>query len=73
MNEKSAHLELDVKDFGPIAKAKMELRPLTVFVGPRNLCESYVAILVYALPRFFPGVRVMDEVSRYFGASKTRR
>ncbi len=55
MNEKSAHLELDVKDFGPIAKAKMELRPLTVFVGPSNTGKSYLAILVYALHRFFSG------------------
>jgi len=55
MSEKSAHLELDVKDFGPIAKAKMELRPLTVFVGPSNTGKSYLAILIYALHRFFCG------------------
>ena len=47
------HLELEVSDFGPIARARIELRPLTVFVGPSNTGKSYLAILVYALHRFF--------------------
>lgn len=46
-------LELEVDNFGPIAKAKVELRPLTVFVGPSNTGKSYLAILIYALHRFF--------------------
>ncbi len=45
-------LELEVSDFGPIAEAKIELRPLTVFVGPSNTGKSYLAILIYALHRF---------------------
>lgn len=53
MHEGNTHLELDVKDFGPIAKAKIELRPLTVFVGHGNTGKSYLAVLVYALHRFF--------------------
>ena len=47
------NLELSVTDFGPIAKAKIDLRPLTVFVGPSNTGKSYMAILVYALHQFF--------------------
>ncbi|MYB35392.1 MAG: AAA family ATPase [Gammaproteobacteria bacterium] len=46
-------LELEVKDFGPIAEGKIELRPLTVFVGPSNTGKSYLAILIYALHRHF--------------------
>ncbi len=46
-------LEIDVTDFGPIARAKIDLRPLTVFVGPSNTGKSYLAILIYALHRFF--------------------
>ena len=46
-------LELNVKNFGPIAEAKIDLRPLTVFVGPSNTGKSYLAILIYALHRFF--------------------
>ena len=46
-------MELEVSDFGPIARAKIDLRPLTVFVGPSNTGKSYLAILIYALHRFF--------------------
>ena len=46
-------LELEVEDFGPIGKAKINLRPLTVFVGPSNTGKSYLAILIYALHRYF--------------------
>lgn len=45
-------LELDVSNFGPIAEARIDLRPLTVFVGPSNTGKSYLAILIYALHRF---------------------
>ena len=44
---------LDVADFGPIAKASMDLRPLTVFIGPSNTGKSYLAILIYALHQCF--------------------
>lgn len=40
---------LSVQDFGPIARAQIELRPLTLFVGPSNTGKSYMAILAYAL------------------------
>ena len=46
-------LELEVKNFGPIVEAKIDLRPLTVFVGPSNTGKSYLAILIYALHRCF--------------------
>ena len=46
-------LNLEIVDFGPILKAKLELRPLTVFVGPSNTGKSYLAILIYALHKFF--------------------
>ena len=46
-------LSLEVSDFGPIAEAKVDLRPLTVFVGPSNAGKSYLATLLYALHRFF--------------------
>ena len=48
-------LELEVADFGPIVQARVDLRPLTVFVGPSNTGKSYLAILIYALHRFFSG------------------
>ena len=50
---KSNHLQLRVTNFGPIARADIDLRPMTVFVGPSNTGKSYLAILIYALHRFF--------------------
>lgn len=49
------NLTLKVRDFGPIARANIDLRPMTVFVGPSNTGKSYLAILIYALHRFFYG------------------
>ena len=49
------YLELTVTNFGPIAEANIELRPMTVFVGPSNTGKSYLAALIYALHRFFGG------------------
>ena len=46
-------IELEVNDFGPIVDAKIDLRPLTVFVGPSNTGKSYLATLIYALHRYF--------------------
>lgn len=46
-------LSLAVTDFGAITAADIELRPLTVFVGPSNTGKSYLAALIYALHRFF--------------------
>ena len=44
-------LEVEVKNFGPIAEAKFDLRPFTVFIGPSNSGKSYLSILIYALHR----------------------
>lgn len=52
-SNQSDSLEIEVSDFGPIVNAKVDLRPFTVFVGPSNTGKSYLAILIYALHRFF--------------------
>ena len=46
---------LKVTNFGPIVEADIELRPLTVFVGPSNTGKSYLAILIYTLHLLFAG------------------
>ncbi len=46
-------LKIQVNNFGPIVDGTVELRPLTVFVGPSNTGKSYLAILLYALHRYF--------------------
>lgn len=42
---------LRARNFGPIRDAEVEIRPLTVFVGPSNTGKSYLAGLLYALHR----------------------
>lgn len=51
----ASRLEIEVADFGPLVHAKVDLRPMTVFIGPSNTGKSYLAILLYALHRFFGG------------------
>ena len=46
---------IDVKDFGPIARASVDFRPLTVFIGPSNTGKSYLAVLLYALHQCLGG------------------
>ena len=45
-------LELTVSNLGPIGRGRIELRPMTVFVGPSNTGKSYLAVLTYALHQF---------------------
>ena len=53
MKPEDTPLKLEVSNFGPIAQANLDLRPLTVFVGPSNTGKSYLAILIYALHKHF--------------------
>ena len=53
--EQHPNVEIAVKNFGPIAEANIDLRPLTVFVGPSNTGKTYFATLVYALHGIFDG------------------
>ncbi len=40
---------ISVTDFGPIARAEFDLRPLTILAGPSNTGKSYSATLVHAI------------------------
>lgn len=48
-------IHIAVENFGPIEKAEMDLRPLTVFVGESNTGKTYLAALIYTLQRTFEG------------------
>ena len=72
IRDSSGSLEVAVTDFGPIARANIELRPLTVFVGPTNTGKSYLAMLIYAMHRAISGAehskaRKYDLLSSRFG------
>ena len=53
----TSHLDVRISatNFGPIGSCAVDLRPLTVFVGPSNTGKTYFAILVYALHRVLEG------------------
>lgn len=53
MSTTGDHPKLTVRNFGPIQQAEIELHPLSVFIGPSNTGKSYLAILIYALHRYF--------------------
>ena len=60
---------INVKNFGPIEKAEIDLRPLTVFVGESNTGKTYLAALIYALHKNFDGFSQLpwaDYASYYF-------
>ena len=47
-------VRISAENFGPIANGSIDLRPLTVFVGPSNTGKTYLAPLIYALHRILP-------------------
>ena len=49
----NGNYRIEVTDFGPIRRAAVDMRPLTVFAGPSNTGKSYLAMLVYALHQCF--------------------
>ena len=57
-------VEIAVKNFGPIAEANIDLRPLTVFVGTSNTGKTYFATLVYALHGAFNNLSGPDLLSQ---------
>lgn len=69
-------LELSASNFGPIVDARIELRPLTVFVGPSNTGKSRMASLIYALHKslsgFFGEPRNWPFLPDQFWASRLR-
>ena len=53
--QQSPNIHIAVENFGPIRKAEIDLRPLTVFVGESNTGKTYLAALIYALHQTFEG------------------
>ena len=72
-------LTISVKNFGPIAEGSVDLKPLTIFVGPSNTGKSYMATAVYAVMRATGGrgpdsrmPRISRSMSFFDYASKER-
>ncbi|RKU10041.1 hypothetical protein C6501_14055 [Candidatus Poribacteria bacterium] len=62
-------VEIAVKNFGPIAEANIDLRPLTVFVGPSNTGKTYFSTLIYALHDIYIGLLEFGLLSLYKSGS----
>ena len=59
-------VQIGVRDLGPIADGQVDLRPLTVFVGPSNTGKTYMSILIYALHQVLGGFRPFPAFPRRF-------
>lgn len=59
-------VEIEVHNFGPIVDCRIDVRPLTVFVGPSNTGKSYLAILLYALHRSFSNAYIWHRLQQRF-------
>jgi hypothetical protein len=59
--------KLKIENFGPIRKANIDLRKLTVFVGPQATGKSLAAQALYFLRRFetFPSLLSLGQHSLY--------
>ena len=73
-------VRISVRDFGPIVEADVDLRPLTVFVGPSNTGKTYLATLIYALhkasdgfARMLPGAGFITQRLRAIDAGTAER
>lgn len=42
-------VQIGVENFGPVGSGMVELRPLTIFLGPSNTGKTYLAKLIYVL------------------------
>ena len=54
-DRKPSHIQIVAQNLGPIEKAELTLRPLTIFVGESNTGKTYLSTLIFALHRAFGG------------------
>ncbi len=59
------NLSISVQNVGPIVRGQVELRPLTLLIGPNNSGKSYLALLIYALTRAITGAPLYRSSAGY--------
>lgn len=72
MRAEPLNLKFGVTNFGPLASAEVDLRPLTIFIGPSNTGKSYMAILIYAFLRSWENLHYFRP-QYLFESSRSRR
>jgi hypothetical protein len=50
---KRQFLRVSIENLGPIASGEVEIRPLSVFIGPNNSGKTFLAQAIYALGKSF--------------------
>lgn len=59
-------MKIRIENFGPIAKAELDLdRDVILIVGKNNIGKSYAISLIYAVVKSFSGVRRMSDFFDY--------
>ena len=59
------NVRISAENFGPIVNGSIDLRPLTVFVGPSNTGKTYLATLIYALHKILPDFSLLPVMDKY--------
>ena len=67
-------LTVSVKNLGPIAKGMVDLKPLTIFVGPSNTGKSYMATAIHVIMKALKGDSLVPPKRTFFdGAMYTNK
>ncbi len=53
-----SRMKVTIKNLGAVREAEIELKPLTVFVGPNNTGKTWTAYIVSAIFGFLRLVRI---------------
>ena len=58
MNRKNT---LEIENFGPINEARIEVKPLTVFVGPNNSGKTYVSLAIHSFKNLLSKINTSNK------------
>ena len=63
-------LTVSVKNLGPIAEGTVDLKPLTIFVGPSNTGKSYMATAIHVLMKALTGDNLVAPKPTFVGSDR---
>ena len=58
MNRKNT---LEIENFGPINEARIEVKPLTIFVGPNNSGKTYVSLAIHSFKNLLSKINTSNK------------
>lgn len=57
---KREYIRIAVKDYGPISKGEVTLRPLTILVGPNGCGKTHISTLIHSVVESESGKNQID-------------